>query len=355
MRQALTRQILDYLTTSILWFDKDLYLLDINPAAEDLLALSGRKIIGQHVSVLCPQEGPFVEALRRSIKEHIPITEYEVELFLTHGRFINVDYTMTPISAERKTLRILVEMVNIGHHLRMAREEAQAQQQMATQTLLRGLAHEIRNPLGGLRGAAQLLAKQLGDKNLCEYTDIIIDEADRLQSLLDQLLGPRTLPSKNRINIHQTLLRVSQLIEHETSQHVCVKKDFDPSLPDIVIDPDQLLQAVLNIMRNAVQAMDGKGKIHLRTRIRRKMTLAQQHHRLVVQIDIEDNGPGIDPALREQIFYPMITGRPNGTGLGLSIAQNLISRHQGLVGFDSEPGKTVFSIWLPVNEGGTHE
>jgi two-component system, NtrC family, nitrogen regulation sensor histidine kinase GlnL len=346
------KHLLTNLTTSVLYFDARLYLRAINPAGEDLVGLSGRQGCGLHINALFPYDSRFVHAVQRVYQERAPISEYGVVLRLQHQRQITVDYTVTPlIDAGLQHQDILVEMTDVDHHLRLAREETWQVQQQAAQSVIRGLAHEIRNPLGGLRGAAQLLARELPAAHLREYTDIIIAEADRLQKLLDQLLGPRRAPQQKATNVHLILARVCQLLRNESGNGLRLSTNFDPSLPDVWVDSDQLLQALLNIGRNAVQAMNGNGDIVLRTRIRRKMTFGQQRQpKLAVQIDIQDNGPGIPEEIRDHIFYPMITGRPDGTGLGLSIAQSLLNHNGGLIGYSSEPGCTVFSLWLPVAE-----
>ncbi|TPW11075.1 MAG: two-component system NtrC family nitrogen regulation sensor histidine kinase GlnL, partial [Halothiobacillaceae bacterium] len=209
-------------------------------------------------------------------------------------------------------------------------------------------AHEINNPLGGLRGAAQLLEKELNDVELKEYTDVIIGEADRLQKLLAKLLGPNTRPQKRYTNIHKILEHVRTLVSAEGCSSIHIIRDYDPSLPELLIDPDQLIQAVLNIVRNAVQALDGAGEIIFRTRPQRQMTIGTKRHRLVLVIDIIDNGPGIAPEMAETIFYPMVTGRAEGTGLGLSIAQAMINQHQGLIECSSRPGRTKFTLLIPL-------
>ena len=221
-------------------------------------------------------------------------------------------------------------------------------QQNTARLLVRGLAHEIKNPLGGLRGAAQLLDLELHEPELKEYTQIIIAESDRLQGLMDKMLGPNKLPNKQALNIHEVLERVRQLVQVEASGGLTVRYDYDPSIPEIQADKDQLIQAILNIARNAAQAMDGKGEIMIKTRIHRQMTIGRKRYKLTVKIDIIDYGPGIEADMLNQIFYPMITGRAEGTGLGLSIAQALINQHNGLIEYHSEPGHTVFSIFLPV-------
>lgn len=242
----------------------------------------------------------------------------------------------------------MVELQQVDNHLRISKEEQLLRQQNTARLLVRGLAHEIKNPLGGLRGAAQLLALELADPELKEYTQIIIAESDRLQGLMDKLLGPNKPPEFKEINVHEVLERVRQLVEAESSGNLSIICDYDPSIPNIRADRDLLIQAVLNIVKNAVQAIDGNGKITLKTRIQRNQTLGRQHHKLAVKVDVIDNGSGIDPDIIERIFYPMITGRAEGTGLGLSIAQSLINQHNGLIECHSEPGNTAFSIILPI-------
>ncbi|MGZ4995810.1 MAG: nitrogen regulation protein NR(II), partial [Methylobacter sp.] len=251
-----------------------------------------------------------------------------------------------PLLKNEQVNEILVELQQVDSHLRISKEERLLTQQNTARLLVRGLAHEIKNPLGGLRGAAQLLDLELTDPELKEYTRIIIAESDRLQGLMDKMLGPNKLPNKKALNIHEVLERVRQLVQVESS--LTIKSDYDPSIPDILADKDQLIQAILNIAKNAVQALNGKGDITIKTRIHRQVTIGRKRYKLAVKCDIIDNGPGIDADMMNQIFYPMITGRADGTGLGLSIAQALINQHNGLIECTSEPGNTVFSIFLPI-------
>jgi len=214
--------------------------------------------------------------------------------------------------------------------------------------LVRGLAHEVKNPLGGIRGAAQLLERELRCESLTEYTAIIVREADRLRKLVDRLLGPNNLPKQCEVNVHEVLEQVRSLTEAEAGSGVVFIRDYDPSIPAMVADPDQLVQALLNIVRNAAQAVEGKGAVTLRTRIQRQLTIGQRLNRLVVCVDVVDNGPGIPSDMLERMFMPMITDRPTGTGLGLSIAQNLIHQHKGMIECTSRPGETLFRILLPL-------
>jgi two-component system nitrogen regulation sensor histidine kinase GlnL len=233
-------------------------------------------------------------------------------------------------------------------HLRISREEGLLAQGNATRALVRGLAHEIKNPLGGLRGAAQLLERELHNEELKEYTHIIISEADRLQALMNQMLGPNTLPRRRALNIHEPLERVRQVVAAELNEKIQIVRDYDPSIPDIYADMDQLIQALMNLVRNAAQAVGKEGEIILRTRAMRRYTIGHTLYKLVARIDIIDNGPGVAEEMRESLFLPMITGRAEGTGLGLSIAQSMINLSGGLIEWESQPGKTVFTVLLPV-------
>ncbi len=238
----------------------------------------------------------------------------------------------------------MVELTQLDRHLRIAREENLLEQHQVARQLVRGLAHEIKNPLGGLRGAAQLLERELVDEDLKEYTRIIIGEADRLRGLVNRMLGPNQLPQMRTCNIHQIVEHVRNLVAAEEHAELTLIRDYDPSIPDFRADPEQLIQALLNIVRNAAQALQGKGQIILRTRAQRQITIGQKRHKLVVRVDVIDNGPGIPDEMLETIFYPMVTGHAEGTGLGLSIAQSLVNVHGGTIECSSRPGHTEFTI-----------
>lgn len=347
MQPELGQRVLDNLTTAVLMFDSDLHLNYVNPAGEMLFAASSRQIIGAPIETLFHSPG-FVADLRNSLASGRPFTEWEVAMSLSGDRTVAVDVTVSPLFERHVVAGLLLELVQTERFRRIAREESLLAQHQLTRTVLRGLAHEIKNPLGGLRGAAQLLERQLDDVSLKEYTEVIIGEADRLQKLLDRMQGPSGLPQKHWINIHQVLERVRTLVQAEGSVALSFVLDYDPSIPDIYADPDQLIQAVLNVVRNATQALGGRGRITLRTRAERKCTIGQHHYRLVARIDVIDNGPGISPELLDKIFYPMVTGHAEGTGLGLSIAQSLVGQHGGIIECSSKPGETVFTILLPV-------
>jgi two-component system nitrogen regulation sensor histidine kinase GlnL len=343
MSKNLPQYILENLNTAVLLANSELTLEAINPAAEMLLETGARQALGQPLTHLLPYNQAIIEAMHGSLISGHPFTEHGVRLGVPVGRWITVDCTVTPIGEA-----LLLEINPIDRLLRLAREESRHDQHAASRAVIRGLAHEIKNPLGGLRGAAQLLERELPSESLKEYTRIIIHEADRLRNLVDRMIGPKSPPNKQPVNIHHVMEHVRKLILAELPATVRIERNYDPSVPEVNADADQLIQAVLNIARNAVQALDGAGTIRLRTRIERQVNIGQRRHRLAARIDIEDNGPGIPGELQERVFYPMVTGKPDGTGLGLSIAQDIIDQHHGAIEFTSQPGQTIFHIYLPL-------
>lgn len=352
---ALHRLLLDNLTTATLLLNDALRLEYMNPAAEMLLAISGQRSHGQFISELFTETTEALQSLRLAVEQAHPFTKREALLTSATGQTLTVDYAVTPILSTAGTM-LLLEVHPRDRLLRITKEEAQLSKQETSKMLVRGLAHEIKNPLGGIRGAAQLLARQLPDENLRDYTNVIIEEADRLRNLVDRMLGSNKLPSLAMTNVHEVLERVCNLVEAETQGDITLVRDYDPSLPDLLIDREQMIQAVLNIVRNAMQAISAQnelplGRITLRTRAMRQFTIGHVRHRLVTKIEIIDNGPGIPPELHDTLFFPMVSGRPDGTGLGLAITQNIISQHQGLIECESQPGHTLFSIFLPLEQG----
>lgn len=345
----LHQRILDNLTHVVLMFDAELCLQYINPAGEMLFAISAKRLIGQCAPALLPANSHLLEAIEKGLNSGHPFTEHEVQITLPGKRELTVDCTITPLTSPAGDAGLLVELQQLDRQLRISREGQRLAQQETLRSLARGLAHEIKNPLGGLRGAAQLLERELPDPELKEYTNIIIGEADRLRNLVNRLLGPNALPKKEPINIHQVLEHVRQLINVEKHGDITFVSDYDPSIPEVLGDRDQLIQAVLNIVGNAVQAIGERGEIILRTRALRQFTIGQSRHKLVCQVEIIDNGPGIPEEMMESIFYPMVTGRADGTGLGLSIAQSLINQHGGLIQCESRPGRTRFTLLLPID------
>ncbi len=341
-------EVLDGLMTAVIGLDENLQVDRMNPAAEVMFGVSSRIVAGVKICEALPLLSPILGRLGHALEAGEAFTERELRLQSASGRRITVDVAATPV---RTGLRraLLLEFTPRDRQLRISRDDSLWKQQQVSREMIRGLAHEIKNPLGGLRGAAQLLARQLKpDPDLQEFTDVIIREADRLQELVDRLLGPNRPPNKYPINLHEVVEHVRKLLSAQAPEGVCIQRDYDPSLPDLVADPEQLIQALLNVGVNALEAIGEAGELCLRTRSQRQFTIGGTKHRLVLRIDVTDNGPGIAPQLQEQIFYPMVTTRPEGSGLGLAIAQNLINTHGGLIECDSHPGRTTFSIYLPL-------
>lgn len=343
-----SQRILDNLATAVLTFDGELRLTSINPAGEMLFEVSSKKVVGQPLAGLLPRSQRLVKTLRQALASRHPFTARGVRLALPGARVITVDCTVTPLPNGTHGGELLVELMQIDRLLRLARDESMLDRQAANRAVMRGLAHEIKNPLGGLRGAAQLLEQELTDKALKEYTRIIIHEADRLRNLVDRMIGPYQPLKHHPINIHEVLEHVRRLMLVEVPVGLSIERNYDPSLPSLMGDREQLIQAVLNIVRNSVQAMNSQGTVRLRTRIERQLTIGNKRHRLALRVEIEDNGAGIPEELQEHIFYPMVTGRADGTGLGLSIAQDIINKHGGLIEFSSRPRRTIFTIYLPL-------
>ena len=346
------RQILDNLTTAVLLLDASLRVNYMNPAAEILLEVSGQRVNGQRISSLFSDSAESLKSLRNTANHGHPFTKREAQLTLSNGQCLVADYSVTPMLALERHW-VLLEVLPRDRLLRITREEAQLSKQEVTRTLVRGLAHEIKNPLGGIRGAAQLLARELPEQALQDYTDVIIQEADRLSNLVDRMLGPHQLPRLTQVNIHEITEHVCNLVQAESRNNLDIHRDYDPSIPDLTGDREQLVQAVLNIVRNALQAImsvtgSRRGQISLRTRTLRQFTIGPIRHRLVCRLEVTDNGPGIAPGILNSIFYPMVSGRAEGTGLGLSITQNIITRHHGLIECDSVPGHTTFTLFLPL-------
>ena len=342
------RQILEGLSTAVLLFNQELKLLYINPTGEMLFEASAKRLRLMTLDELIISDSSLNDRIRHAFVTDHPVTEREVSLMLPNLRSIIVDCAITPLSDAPPNRSLLVELEQMDRSLRISREENQLAQNDAIRALVRGLAHEVKNPLGGIRGAAQLLERELENESLKEYTSVIIEEADRLRNLVNRMLGPNAIPRKTLVNVHDILEHVQQLIGIEASDKLHIRTDYDPSIPDIYGDRDQLIQALLNIVGNAAQAVGEQGEITLRTRARRQFTIGHTRYKLVCRIDVIDNGAGIDKEMMEKIFFPMVTTRADGTGLGLSIAQSLIQQHDGIIHCESEPGRTVFSIIIPI-------
>ena len=339
--------VLDNLASAVIVFDEDLRVSYLNQMAEMTLAVSAKHVVGALPGAWMVCHGEAVVDLINAAAVGAPITKRGVVLKIDRTE-ITVDCTVTPVIDDDGDKITIVELQQIDRHLRISREERLLTQQALTRDVVRGLAHEIKNPLGGLRGAAQLLEGELDSDDLKEYTRIIIQEADRLQELVNRMLGPSRPPAYAPLNIHHVLERVRTLVMAETGDGIVINRDYDPSIPELAGDRDQLIQAVLNVVRNAARVLGDEGAVVLRTRIQRQLTIGSGRYRLAVQIDIVDNGPGIPPEIADTLFLPMVTGGTGGMGLGLAIAQSLINQHGGLIECSSRPAETTFTILLPL-------
>ena len=343
-------RVYDNLATAVLLFDDQLRLTCVNAAAENLLYVSNRQMKGQTPNEILLASRDFDEVLKRTLETHVQFNERGMVLHLPQKEEITVDCCVTPVMEDDVCIELIVELTDAHSFQRVMDDENLHVLHDASREAVRGMAHEIRNPLGGIRGAAQLLQGELQDKELVEYTGIIIQEADRLRNFIDRMLASDQQLDCVDLNVHEVIEYVCSLLRAEFEACPGFKRDYDPSLPDIKGDREQLIQVFLNVMRNALQATEGKGQIYIQTRIIRQFTIRQNIHRMVVRIDIIDDGPGIPVEIEKNVFYPMITGRPDGTGLGLSIAQSLINLHGGLINYERKDEKTIFSINLPVSE-----
>jgi two-component system nitrogen regulation sensor histidine kinase GlnL len=346
---------LDLIATAVVLLDDRLRVVYVNPAAETLLAHSARTLVGQRFAAEFEEAEEFQDRLRTAIDRHWGFWDQGLTLTRFGEETLHLNCLATPV--EIPEAKLLLELRRIDKRLRAEREERELAQSSLNRELIRNLAHEIKNPLGGLRGSAQLLERELDRADLREYTQVIIKEADRLQLLMDRLLTPHRPPHFGPVNIHEVLERVRSLILAEYPDLTLVR-DYDTSLPDITGDREQLIQVVLNIVRNAAQALASSppangGEIRLTTRVARSVTIAKKLHRLALELAIADNGPGIPAALLDKVFHPLVSGRDGGTGLGLTLAQTYVQHHGGLVECESQPGHTVFRIILPLSRTGT--
>ncbi len=340
-------QILSNLTTAVLVVDRQLTVTYLNVAAETLLHVSARQAHGQLLAQLLLPADEVTGLCERVLETNLTFSRRELEIVVA-GHELTVDCRATPLEGQEGF--VLLEFFDVGGRVRIRSDEELMAQQDLSRRIVRQLAHEIKNPLGGLRGAAQLLARQLSDPKKQAYTNVIIGEADRLAALVDSVLNPGEARQADEINIHEVTEHVASLIESEDTTGVILHRDYDPSLPPLWADRNQLIQAYLNLARNAVDALGSAGgRIVFRTRALTNVTLAGQRHRLVVSAEVEDDGPGIPDELKPTVFYPLVSGRNSGTGIGLTVAQELVGRNQGLIEFDSRPGQTVFKMRLPLD------
>ena len=319
----------------------------MNPAAESILSISHERAQGMALLKLIDDEPSMQEILTRALASGEPYaTEVKLAPTEAHTDERVIDCRVSPFIAD--DARLLIEMTDVTRRLLINRENALLTQHDTGRQMIRQLAHEIKNPLGGIRGAAQLLERQLDNDTLKEYTDVVISETDRLVALVDTLLGPGGPPDKQPINIHELLEYIVRIVDSENAKRIHIERDYDPGLPNLSLDRDQMIQALLNLARNAAAALNGQGTLRLRSRAVSNFTIGDVQHRVIASVEIEDDGPGIPDELQDSVFYPLVTNRDDGTGLGLPVAQELVSRHGGMIEFESRPGRTVFLVRLPI-------
>lgn len=343
----------DLLCTSLIVLDRYARVRWCNSAAEVLVGCSRRSLKGSDIGLLIPQVRDWVAKFSTGETKYAPYSSV-VELCRPLTDPEPVHASISQIAGSDALL--LLELTQVKHVMDLARQEQEAGTSEATKALLRNLAHEVKNPLGGIRGAAQLLEGELKSPEEREYTEVIIAEADRLQSLVDRLLLPyRRERHLTDVNLHEVLEHSRKMVLAEFNEGLQILRDYDVSVPPIKGDKEQLIQVFLNLMRNAAEAtrhlfVEHRAEILLRTRVARQCVIQRKRYKLAVRVQVIDNGAGINPAIREKIFYPLVTGRDNGTGLGLSIVQTFVEQHGGSIEVDSEPGRTEFSLLFPLSD-----
>ncbi len=339
--------LINQILVAVLVINRDLSINWCNPAAEELLCLSRKRLVGSHLSDILIDAGFSAKAIAYSLQSGNPYHQRDAMITLMNEEKFIADISVSNLEIDEEQ-NLLVEIRQTDREHCIGLESSEYSQHIAASALVRGLGHEIKNPLGGLRGAAQLLAMELSEPALKEYTEVIIKEADRLSALVDRMMAPHKQGKKQLINIHQLIESVLSLLTLEVGENLDIDRDYDPSLPELPACGDQIQQAMLNLMQNSLQAMQGKGQLSIKTRIIRQMLLGDQMCRLVLRIDISDDGPGVPHELKDKLFMPLISGQPGGTGLGLGIAQSLIQQHSGLIEYQDASDRTTFTIYLPV-------
>lgn len=344
---------LDFLTSAVVILDAEACVEYANGAAETLLDFSLRSMRGHRFAAQF-SNGTVIDGLFAEALEH-QYSNKRLDLALErHGRDALQLHAIVTVLPDQPRTPVVLELQEIDQQLKLNREERILDQTQANRELIRNLAHEIKNPLGGIRGAAQLLELELVGAEFREYTQVIIKEADRLQTLVDRLLAPHRRPRVVvNVNIHEVCERVRSVILAEYPRGLAIERDYDISIPELLGDKEQLIQVLLNIAHNAAQALQeqiraGGAEIIFRTRVARQVTIAKTRHRLALELHVIDNGPGIPEDLKERIFFPLISGREGGSGLGLTLAQTFVQQHQGVIEYESRAGRTEFTIFLPL-------
>ncbi len=343
---------LENLATAVVALDREFVVRYANPAAENLLGAGAKSLVGQPFLPLFADGAALAPMLAEALEAHWNYRAQNVDYVRPGREPLPLGCVVTRTDSDGTPL--LAELRPIEERLRIEREERLFDRREASRELIRNLAHEIKNPLGGLRGSAQLLESELDRPELREYTQVIIKEADRLQALMDRLLAPQRATRLAPVNIHEVLERVRSLVLAEFPEKISVLRNYDPSVPDLVGDSEQVIQAVLNVVRNAAQALGSEanrrlgGVIVLRTRAARQVTIARRRYKLALELQVIDDGPGVPLEIRDRVFNPLVSGREGGSGLGLALVQTYVHNHGGAVEFDSRPGRSVFTLLLPL-------
>ncbi|WP_040728398.1 nitrogen regulation protein NR(II) [Thiomicrorhabdus sp. Kp2] len=346
MSNSFFNEVLEGLTTAVMWLDKDERIQFMNVAAGEIFQVSPNRMLGESWQVLLPG---LVENLADSIDKKITIHEYSVTI--QGFDKLRISTTITPYELDGK-MGWLFEIYNTERHHRIVEEDERWHQYEAGNLLIKTLAHEVKNPLAGIFGATQLLQKRFEpDAKESDFLEIISREVLRLKNLVNRMLGPEKTAQKEPYNVHELIRYVLQIIEGEKPENVYIKIDYDPSIPDILMDFEAMVQAILNLIQNGLQAMSETGGfLTIKTRVEHKFTLGAKTYPLVAMISIKDEGEGIPESVFDSIFYPMVTSKKEGTGLGLPVAQNVLRKHDGLIVAESEPGNTVFTVYLPLKQ-----
>ncbi|CAB0151403.1 Nitrogen regulation protein NR(II) [Pseudidiomarina piscicola] len=345
----------DQLLTGIVQLNEQLHICYMNAAAETLLDGSRKRLLGTPLFGLFRFSSLAPEVVRQALRDKQSVSDSDVTWVFHDGQRVTVEFIAQPLRQNDGHQHVLLELRRVDQIRRINQENSQQQQLQAAHSMVRGLAHEIKNPLGGLRGAAQLLAGELGERPLLEYTDLIISQADRLRNLVDRMLGSHELPARAPTNVHEVIERVIAIAQLSAASGIQFERDYDPSLPELTVAADSIEQALLNVVMNAVEALTEAGRtedghVTVRTRVKHQQTLYGLRYRRCAVIEVQDNGPGVPEPLKETLFYPMVSGRAGGTGLGLAITQNAVHQHAGKIELLSEPHTTRFRLYLPYIE-----
>lgn len=347
--------LLQSISTAVVVLNSQLKVAYCNNAACILIGQNEKRLLGLSIEFVFRHLSIPIQKFQQTINQQGDFSDSEVQAILVDSRPLLLELKCAALVQGEQTFA-LIETKQVDQQKRIIQESQHENQHQAARELVRGLAHEIKNPLGGIRGAAQLLQKQLPNDDLKEFTSVIVEQSDRLRNLVDRLLGPNKPPKSEQINIHQVLEKTLRLIQFEQQEPLCVRLDYDPSIPELELDPELIQQALINIIRNAVQAMNEQHQpqtapeIVISTRIKQRQTVHGQFHKICLEIKIKDNGPGVPPQLMDTLFFPLVSGSENGTGLGLSISQTLINQHGGRIDCDSWPGHTEFTLLIPFKE-----